>query len=303
MRRHLSALVDCGLIIRRDSPNGKRYARKGQGGEIALAFGFDLSPLVARADEFERWAEEVRAEERALKMARERISLHRRDIAKMIAVGIEENVPLTQTASAPADWLGLFTLYRGMLARIPRTATRAELEPIAKDLALLAQEILNVLESHAKTRNPGGNESQNERHIQNSNPESPIDLEPASQESRGQGTEPNLDPPRTPQTAFPLGMVLDACPDIADYARGGLANWRDLIAAATIVRPMLGVSPSAFEEAQQAMGERQAAIVLAAILQRGPAIASPGGYLRDLTQKAKRRRLLPRTNAHGPHRK
>ena len=228
-----------------------------------------------------------RAEERALKMARERISLHRRDIAKMIAAGIEENVPLTQTASAPSDWLGLFTLYRGMLARIPRTATRAELEPIAKDLALLAQEILNVLESHAKTRNPGGNKSQNERHIQNSNPESPIDLEPASQESRGQGTEPNLDPPRTPQTAFPLGMVLDACPDIADYARGGLANWRDLIAAAAIVRPMLGVSPSAFEEAQQAMGERQAAIVLAAILQRGPAIASPGGYLRDLTQKAK----------------
>src|SRR5450631_1440196 len=49
LRRHLAALVDCGLVIRRDSPNGKRYARKGQGGEIALAFGFDLGPLVARA--------------------------------------------------------------------------------------------------------------------------------------------------------------------------------------------------------------------------------------------------------------
>ena len=28
LRRHLAALVNCGLIIRRDSPNGKRYARK-----------------------------------------------------------------------------------------------------------------------------------------------------------------------------------------------------------------------------------------------------------------------------------
>jgi replication initiation protein RepC len=28
LRRHLSALLDCGLILRRDSPNGKRYARK-----------------------------------------------------------------------------------------------------------------------------------------------------------------------------------------------------------------------------------------------------------------------------------
>ena len=43
LRRHLAALVDAGLIIRRDSPNGKRYARKGRGGEIELAFGFDLT--------------------------------------------------------------------------------------------------------------------------------------------------------------------------------------------------------------------------------------------------------------------
>ena len=33
LRRHLAALVDCGLILRRDSPNGKRFARKGQGGD------------------------------------------------------------------------------------------------------------------------------------------------------------------------------------------------------------------------------------------------------------------------------
>ena len=28
LRRHLASLVDAGLIIRRDSPNGKRYARR-----------------------------------------------------------------------------------------------------------------------------------------------------------------------------------------------------------------------------------------------------------------------------------
>ena len=37
LRRHLAVLVDAGLIIRRDSPNGKRYARKGSAGEIELA--------------------------------------------------------------------------------------------------------------------------------------------------------------------------------------------------------------------------------------------------------------------------
>src|SRR5271165_2444565 len=127
LRRHLAALVDCGLIIRRDSPNGKRFARKGQGGTIEMAFGFDLGPLVARADEFEAWAEDVRAEERALKLVRERITICRRDIAKMIATGIEEDVPVQCGKDGPADWLGVYTLYRTMLARIPRTATRAVL--------------------------------------------------------------------------------------------------------------------------------------------------------------------------------
>lgn len=49
---------------------------------------------------------------------------------------------------------------------------------------------------------------------------------------------------------------------------------------------MLGISPSAWEEARSAMGDRQASVVLAAILQRGPAIRSPGGYLRILARRA-----------------
>ena len=92
--------------------------------------------------------------------------------------------------------------------------------------------------------------------------------------------------PKAEETVFPLGMVLDACPDIADYAKGGIVNWRDFVATAALIRSMLGVSPSAWEEAVDVMGERRTAIVVAAILQRGDAISSAGGYLRDLTRKA-----------------
>jgi replication initiation protein RepC len=286
LRRHLAALVDGGLIIRRDSPNGKRYARKGRGGDIELAFGFDLSPIVARADEFESLAEEVRAEERALKLVRERITILRRDIAKMIATGMEENVPVHCAKAGPADWLGVYTLYRGILARIPRTATRPQLEPVAEELCMLADEVLSLLENHVKTRNTDANESHNERHKQNSKPDPLTDLEPASQKGRGPAAEPNPEMARTPEQAFPLGMVLDACPDIVDYAKGGIANWRDFVATAGLVRSMLGISPSAWEEAREAMGEIPAAIVVAAILQRGAAINSAGGYLRNLTAKA-----------------
>jgi replication initiation protein RepC len=287
LRRHLAALVDGGLVIRRDSPNGKRYARKGRGGDIELAFGFDLSPIVARADEFEALAEEVRAEERALQLVRERITICRRDIAKMIATGMEENVPVHCAKAGPADWLGVYTLYRGILARVPRTATRQQLEPIAEELSMLADEVLSLLENHIKTRNPDANESHNERHKQNSKPDSLTDLEPASQKGRGPVSEPRAETSRMPEQAFPLGMVLDACPDIVNYAKGGIAHWRDFIATAAVVRGMLGISPSAWQEAQSAMGEIPAAIVVAAILQRSEAINSAGGYLRGLTEKAR----------------
>mgnify|MGYP006158238791 CR=1 FL=1 len=73
---------------------------------------------------------------------------------------------------------------------------------------------------------------------------------------------------------------------VIDYARDGIRSWTDVVAAAEIVRSMLGVSPSAWAEARAAMGEIEAAITLSAIFERAEAIRSPGGYLRDLTRKA-----------------
>ena len=286
LRRLLVVLVDAGLIVRRDSPNGKRYARKGRGGEIKLAFGFDLAPLVVRAEEFERLAEEIEAEVRAVRLAKERITLCRRDIAKMIATGIEENVPTERAGQGPASWQEVHVVFRGLVEGISRTARLEELEAAAEALSSLADDILNLLEVHVKTTNISANESQNERHKQNSNPNPPIDLEPSLREGRAARAEPNLPPPLPPEKTYPLGMVLKACPDIVDYAKGGIANWRDFLATAAVVRPMLGISPSAWEEAQTVMGDTQAAIVLACLLQRSSAIQSAGGYLRELTRKA-----------------
>ena len=86
---------------------------------------------------------------------------------------------------------------------------------------------------------------------------------------------------------YPLGMVLEACPDIADYAKEGINSWRDLIATAGLARAALGISADAWREAQETMGATDAAVMIAAILQKGEAIGSPGGYLRALSAKAR----------------
>ena len=69
---------------------------------------------------------------------------------------------------------------------------------------------------------------------------------------------------------------------------GEISTWRELLTAAIVVRSMLGVSASAFEDACHVMGSENAATTMACILERTGHINSAGGYLRDLTSKARR---------------
>ena len=282
LRRHLSVLVECGLIIRRDSPNGKRFARRSSAGDIEQAYGFDLSPIVARAAEFSDLAEAVHAEKKAFRVARERLTLLRRDIVKMIDSGIEEGVP--------GNWGRVLQAYQAIILRLPRTASRQLIDDICTDLNDLHAEIQSVLESFAKTPNLNANESHSERHIQNSNPDSFSESEYGTRNNReASGSVAETDNVRSlPRRDLPLSIVLDACPNIREAAQADeIRHWRDFLAAAELVRTMLGVSPSAWAEAREAMGEVQAAIALAAIYQRAEQINSAGGYLRSLTDKAR----------------
>lgn len=89
MRRHLARLVEAGLLVRRDSPNGKRYARRIAGTKIA--FGFDLSPLLHRAAEIADEAASARALEQQRKALRETASLVRRDLTALVEFGAAEH--------------------------------------------------------------------------------------------------------------------------------------------------------------------------------------------------------------------
>ncbi len=278
LRRHLAALVEGGLITRRDSPNGKRYARKGtRGGGFEEAFGFSLAPMLARADEFSAAAERVRLENRTLRLMRERITLHRRDIGKLIEAAVEEDVV--------GDWGGLWRRFRAVVDAIPRRAAIVDLEPIVADLAAIREEIDILLESHVNTMESSGNDDCSDRQQSDSNTNSLIEFEPALETSRAT-VEPHKRPQEPPK-GYPLGLVLKSCPDIVQYALDGIRNWRDLMATAAEVRGYLGISPSAYAEALDVMGQESAAIVIACILQRAQHINSAGGYLRTLTEKAR----------------
>jgi replication initiation protein RepC len=309
IRRHLSGLIDAGLLVRKDSANGKRYARRDGAGALNEAFGFSLAPLLARAEEFEMIASEVIVARAELLRLKERLTICRRDISKLIVTAIEEQ--------APGDWEKIQLQFRSLVGTIPRSPTVGQVAESLETMEMLREEVVNRLELQIKTQKENGNPHQIERHIQNTKPESIIEFEPCFRKKQGAtsnetvGREPEarlgadkmsgerpdrqrtlpsspLDGPTTVRS-FPLGMVLQACPAIADYGPGGtIASWRGLMAAAVVVRSMLGVSPSAYQEACEVLGAENAATVMACILERAGHINSAGGYLRTLTERARK---------------
>ena len=254
LRRHLAALVEAGIIIRNDSPNGKRYARKGKGGTIETAFGFDLTPMLVRADEFALAAQAVAEEQARQRRIREAVTITKRDIRKLLDAAEGEG--------ADGDWAKIREIF-------------ASIGSDLESLQLLRAEILEKLD---KTGKMSANDDHFEHDQHTSNPNPIYDLEPSSENEQGAPAE---------LKSYPLGMVLRACPEIIPYGRGGaIDSWRDLMAAAVVVRSMLGVSPSAYQEACEIMGPENAATVIACILERAGHISSAGGYLRDLTSRA-----------------
>ena len=281
IRRHLAVLVEAGLIARRDSANGKRYARRGEEGVLSEAFGFSLAPLLARAEEIERLAADVEAERLVLQRLRERLTIARRNVVKLIETGLAEGIP--------ADWELYRARYREILANLPRRASALDIAPILDAVEALAEDLTKLLEIRAISENTSGNPLQIERHIQNSNTESVHESEPLLEKEQGERPAPERKGWSEPPKTFPLGLVLAACPDIVPYGPGGsIGSWRDLMAAAVVVRSMLGVSPSAYQRACEVLGPENAAVTMACILERANEIQSAGGYLRDLTRRAER---------------
>jgi replication initiation protein RepC len=317
LRRHLAALVEGGLLTRRDSPNGKRYVRRDRQGAIGEAFGFSLAPLLARAEEIEQRAAQVVAERLLLQRLRERVTLVRRDIAKLIETALEDGLA--------GDWMRYEADFRMLVGTLPRVPTPEVLAPALAALAALRAEIVKHLEQQIIFEKSAGNADQTERHKQNSNPDSSSDFEPRFETKPGGDVEPEQEPDSGghgrkdekaggrysqwpvdaptrakglhPQPAnasdalkpYPLGLVLQACPEIVAFGPGGaISSWRDLMTAAVVVRSMLAVSASAYEDACGILGPENAATVIACILERAGHINSAGGYLRDLTRRAER---------------
>jgi replication initiation protein RepC len=262
IRFAMRELIALGVITARDSPNGKRYARRDRRGNIIDAYGFDLGPLLHRLSE---WKDRIVAQEDARRAQRER---HDRLVVMRRCAQEAINALLVRSVDIDAVRVGeIKDALQGLCERFPRRGGA-----ISDDLLLGITSIREEAESLLIAANAGHSCRHKEAET---NPLENLSV---------QGIEHAC-------ADFGPRDVIDACPSMTELT-GPIRNDHELIAAGEQMKGYMGVSPSAWNEAVRTLGPSQAACLLLWVGQLlggktrvAQPIQNPGGYYRVLTRK------------------
>lgn len=268
LRRRLAHLLECGIIRRRSSPNGKRYAHHDADGNVIAAYGFDIGPLLERMQEFK---ERVAQEEyrRAMhKVTRDQLSLLRLSFPIDSDEDLIMRSALRRSATTTSEMEALIQMF---------TAVNDVKEDPASLDDLVKQGVLS------------SSDGQNDRHLQSSIQSKIERIEDPLTDAIS--SQPQSHDP-TPKTGSIKNQpthheVIQACPEAISFAQDVPRNWNDLYVFARWLAPMIGINLQVVDQAETTLGKTNLAMTLLGIVQMSGSIRNPGAYLRSLFQGSK----------------
>lgn len=254
IRRHAAVLQDLGLLIRRDSPNRKRFTRHNTHEGKSLRFGFDLSPL------FER-LHEIAAHAAAAIQAKERISYLRLKI-RTAANDILRTDPENGEAI-------------NALRNLRRNMSLSECEELVNFLipdVIAAESSCDQIT--LETAYMADNDGQIVRHHHKSNKDN-ID--------KKEKPTPKSHDKEAPETLLSIPELLAACPQAEQFLLRTVETVDDVIAHARTLAPMIGIDEKNYQAAQENLGAVGTAITVWALMQFHEKIHKVGAYFRSIT--------------------
>lgn len=294
VKRHARRLAEFGLITFRDSPNGKRWGKRGDDGRIVEAYGFDLSPLAGRAEEFERLYAEIKEERQLVQGIKRQITIARRSVSAIL--------DMARQCALKGDWLRLSEAFRRLIELLPSHRTSSSrLLDIYDGFRALKKRVDDAFDS-ATIKEDVSEETKKENintnpRVSTSEPHILITKQPHSvsrniNEIRKEKIDASNSNGRTERkpSSVEITTIMQSCPAFADMAHGAggyIQNWQDFHRAAGQIRPMIGISDDAWQNAQSKMGPYVAAAAIALITDKysDGEVQSPGGYLRGMVEK------------------
>ena len=273
LRRHLARLTALGIVSRHNSPNRKRYARRS--GDDQLAFGFDLSPLARHAGQVFSAAVAAKARRDHQMQLRDRVAQLRQKLAEI-------------EAPCPA----LLEDIRKLLRRKPDASALQQAIADLEAACAVHLPVENPPECILASAKVSASDSQNERHIQDSN-KFASDSEDPDQSATSTHRESRAGKEIGQSKPDALSKILQACPEVQTFYPDGIRSWQDADRAVEHLSPMMGIDLPVLQDARAAMGRKDAATAVLCMLERMAHIRSPGAYLRRLAQKARTGQFSP----------
>ena len=321
LNRHL---VELGLVVMKDSPNGKRYGTRDSKGRIVEAYGFDLAPLGARQAEFEAIAQAGREERERKRLLRRRTTIASKGLAQIIETAEEFGCADATLRALEAEGRSLAALVRKAELVDEMELGVAGLERRQREARERLETLLpKPLDSADKVVDSDPRGSEYRPHQYSYNPpvypqEDTVTAAegcksgsgsavraPAPPERQQDCTEPRsgpvVPPARTDQGTVlrvqPAELV-DLAPRLRPYLETGRPNWRDIVDAADGLRQNLGISHALWGDACLVLGRERAAVAVAVVSTKPEEhfTSTPGGYFYGMIARAKRGELnLDRT--------
>lgn len=287
------SLIELGLITMKDSPNGKRYGRRDAQGRIVEAYGFDLSPLAARYQEFVQLAEEGRAEREAMGRLRRRATIARKGIVQIIETARDHNL-------SDKEWSTLEHDMRTIAAKVRRAERPNVMEAEVVNLERHQNEARNRLEMLLKEVKKPLLPSENAPHQYIYNPAlNPMQDTVITSKTNSKALDIPVLPSTTPKASKSpeKGAVHGIRPDelvrlaprLKTYLRHPNPTWPEIVDAADWLRYDLDVSKPLWSDACLTMGRDLTAVALAIVSTKDPEHfrTTPGAYFHGMVQKAK----------------
>lgn len=280
------------------------------------AYGFDLSPLSARVSEFEALNGELQAERELCQRLKRQITVSRRMIRARIDAAVsgalrgswkqftgmfEDLLDHLPRRSQASEWLmQLLTRFKDLQKRVEKAYLRAvQTDEVVENTSETGEQVFN------KTHNMNPMEANSEPHIPITKQLNPVTCNSSEKEGAAGGVIKSpreergdrslndwVTDVRKKHTNLDLPVIMQACPEFTSWARdigGFIKNWDDLHRIAGQLRPMIGVSEYTWNVAQDQMGKQTATAAFVLLFEKHSSgeVASPGGYLRGMVEKAR----------------
>lgn len=266
LQRRIKRFVSLGLLYRRDSPNKKKYGRRGADPSEMLAYGFDLSPILHRADEIARIAKKVRADSAKIAQLR---SIYRSLINQIDEAGMSATVDNVHRLSLRR------VLSAAQLEALITELQQAALKPVEPSAALIpitahltASDSQNVGHHHMSDKDI----SLKDRTEKEDRDISPME----SQRSHDKNSE-------TYDEQDLADLATEHCPDAFTYTEAAPNYWPEMRSFAFVIASWIGIAPSAISDACAHHGPNLTALTILGIAQGGPMFLRPGAYFRSIT--------------------